>query len=122
MPIAIAEASDFTTATTGRITPALVVDRVHHLRHAVALGLGREVGDQEGDDHAADDRNQDDQRAPGRRRGEDVGVVARWPSWPVKNRLWIRPIRSRKPTAPSPVTTPTTSASSESVTRLRRRA
>ena len=43
LPIASADASDFATATTGRITPPLIVDRVHHLRHAVALRLRREV-------------------------------------------------------------------------------
>ena len=32
----------------------LVIDRVHHLGHAVAARLGCEIRDEEGDDHAAD--------------------------------------------------------------------
>ena len=43
---------------------ALVVDRVHHLGHAVALGLRREVADQEGHDDRADHRHQDDPARP----------------------------------------------------------
>ncbi len=53
----------------------LVVDRVHHLGNAVPLGLGGEIADQEGDDDAADDRRQNDERAPSARRREDIGVV-----------------------------------------------
>jgi hypothetical protein len=41
----------------------------------VAARLGSEVGHQEGDDEAAGDRHKDDQRAPGARAGELVGVV-----------------------------------------------
>ena len=54
---------------------ALVVDRVHHLRDPMALGLGRKIGHQEGHADGAQHRNQDHQRAPRRGRGEDVGVV-----------------------------------------------
>ncbi len=68
VPIAIAEASDFTTATIGRITPPLVVDRVHHLGHAVAAGLRGEVVDEERHRHAAEHRNQNDERPPRARR------------------------------------------------------
>ena len=41
----------------------------------MALGLRREIGHQEGDAERAEHRDQDDQRAPRRGRGEDVGVV-----------------------------------------------
>jgi hypothetical protein len=54
----------------------LVVDGVHHLGHAVALGFGGEILDHEGDKDAADHRNQDHQGAPRRRAGEQVRVVA----------------------------------------------
>ena len=53
----------------------LVVDGVHHLGHAVALGFGSEVADEEGNDDAADDRRQYDERAPSARRREYVGVI-----------------------------------------------
>ena len=53
----------------------LVVDRVHHLGHAVAARFRREIGDQEGDDQAADHRHQNDEGAPRARRREHVGVV-----------------------------------------------
>ena len=58
---------------------ALVVDRVHHLGHAVALRLGREIADDEGDADRADHRHQDDPRSPRGRRGEHVGVVVERP-------------------------------------------
>ena len=58
----------------------------------------------------ADHRHQDDQRPPGARRREQVGVVGEG-RWPRNSTLWIRPIRARKATAPKPVTTPTTRAS-----------
>ena len=41
----------------------------------MTLGLGRKICDQEGDADGAEHRNQDHQRAPRRRRSEDVGVV-----------------------------------------------
>ena len=65
LPIATAEASDLMTATTGRMRAAVVIDRVHHLGHAVAAGLGGEVADEKGDDDRADHRHQDDERSPG---------------------------------------------------------
>ena len=55
--------------------PLVVVDRVHHLRHAVALGLRREGLHQPDHDQAADDRRQDDERPPGIGGIEVVGVV-----------------------------------------------
>ena len=64
LPMASAEASDFATATTGRITPTLVVDGVHHLRHAVALRLRREIVDDERHADGADHRHQDDPAVP----------------------------------------------------------
>jgi hypothetical protein len=42
----------------------------------VALRFGREFRDQERDGDGADDRNEDDARAPGRGRREQVGIVA----------------------------------------------
>ena len=52
-----------------------VIDRVHHLRHAVSARFRSEIGDQEGDDQAADDRDENNKRAPRARRGEHAGVV-----------------------------------------------
>ena len=54
----------------------LVVDRVHHFGHAVALRFRREVGDQERDDEPADDRHQNDEESPRARRREYAGVVS----------------------------------------------
>ena len=53
----------------------LVEDRVHDFRHAVPACLGRKCPDQENHPHAADDGDENDQRAPRRRRRVDVGVV-----------------------------------------------
>ena len=59
-----------------RADDALAIeDCVHHLGHAMALGLWREVGDEKGDDQAADHGHEDHQPAPGLGRGEFVGVV-----------------------------------------------
>ncbi len=55
---------------------ALVVDRVHHFRHAMALRFRREGRNQEGHANRAHDRDQDDQRAPRALRREEIGVVA----------------------------------------------
>jgi hypothetical protein len=52
-----------------------VIDRVHHLGHAVSARFRREFSDQEGDDLSADDRNEDDQHAPRARRREYVRLV-----------------------------------------------
>jgi hypothetical protein len=41
----------------------------------VPLGLGREIIDQESDGDGAEDRDQNDQRAPRRGCGEYIGVV-----------------------------------------------
>ena len=41
----------------------------------MALALRGEIRDQEGHDLSADDRHQDDQRAPGTGRREHVGLV-----------------------------------------------
>ena len=54
----------------------LVVDRIHHLRHAVAPRLGGKVDDQEGDDETAYDWHQNDEWAPWARRRKDAGVVS----------------------------------------------
>ena len=54
----------------------LVVDGVHHFRHAMSARFRREIRDQESDDHAAQHGHQDHQRAPGARWRELVGVVA----------------------------------------------
>ncbi len=51
---------------------ATVVDRVHHLGDAVTLRLGCEIADDEGDADCTDDWDQNDQRTPGRRRGEQA--------------------------------------------------
>ncbi len=60
----------------------VVMDRVHHFRNPVSPSLGREVDDQERDAKRADHRNQDDERAPGARRREQIGVVGdRQPSF-----------------------------------------
>ena len=42
----------------------LVIDREHHLRHAMPLGLGREGLDQQDHDQPADHRHQNDERPP----------------------------------------------------------
>ena len=52
-----------------------IIDGIHHLGHAMTAGLRREIGDQEGDDQAADDGDQNDERAPRTRRCEYAGVV-----------------------------------------------
>ena len=44
---------------------SLVIDCIHHLRHAVAPGLGREPRDQERNGQRADHRHKDDQWPPG---------------------------------------------------------
>jgi hypothetical protein len=54
---------------------SLVVDRVHHLRHSVALGLRGKIAHQKGHADGTQHRNQDDQRSPRRRCSEHVGVV-----------------------------------------------
>ncbi len=54
---------------------AAVEDRVHHLGHAVPLGLGREALHQIDDDDAADDRRQQQEIAETARSLEEVGVV-----------------------------------------------
>ncbi len=54
---------------------AAVEDRVHHLGHAVSLGLGREALNEEDDDHPADDRREDQEIAEGAWPFEEVGVV-----------------------------------------------
>ncbi len=41
----------------------------------MAARLGGEIVDQEGDDHGADDRHQDDERPPRAQRREQIGVV-----------------------------------------------
>jgi hypothetical protein len=53
----------------------LIVDRVHHLGHAVAARFRCKGGDQKGDDQSADDRNDDDECAPRAGRREFAGVV-----------------------------------------------
>jgi hypothetical protein len=60
----------------GADDPALVVDRVHHLRHPMAFRLGRKLRHQESDADRADHGDQDDERPPGARRGKEIGVVA----------------------------------------------
>ena len=85
-----------------------VVDRVHHLGHAVAGRFRCEILYQEGHDQDAGDRDQDDQRASGARRREHVGVVV--DKAPKNATLWINPIKARKKTAPIPVITPTMTA------------
>jgi hypothetical protein len=54
LPIESAEASDLMIATCQRILPPPLVDRVHHLGHAVPFGLGREALDKEDDDRPSD--------------------------------------------------------------------
>ena len=54
---------------------AAVVDRVHHLGHAVALRLGRETAHKPDHDQPADDRRKDDERAVGCGRRWQVRVV-----------------------------------------------
>ena len=52
-----------------------VIDRIHHLGYAVSARFRRKILHQEGHDHAAGDRHQDDQSAPRARRREQIGVV-----------------------------------------------
>ena len=53
----------------------LVIDRVHHFWHAVALRLGREAAHHPQDNGPADDRGEDHQRPEWRGRRGDIGVV-----------------------------------------------
>ena len=53
----------------------VIVDRIHDLGHAVALCLGCEGADDEGHADPAYHRHEDDPRAPGRWRREQVRVV-----------------------------------------------
>jgi hypothetical protein len=55
--------------------PAIIVDRVHDLRDAVALRLWREFRDDEGDADGPDDRHQDHPRPPRVERREQAAVV-----------------------------------------------
>ena len=55
---------------------AAVEDRVHHLGHAVSLGLGREPLHQKDDDQTADDRGEKQEIAEPARSLENIGVVA----------------------------------------------
>jgi hypothetical protein len=53
-----------------------VIDRVHHLGHAVAFRFRREVGDDERNAEAADHRHQNNERAPRMGRREDARIVS----------------------------------------------
>ena len=54
---------------------AVVVDGVDHFGDAASLGFRGEVLHQVGDAGGPGNRNQDDQRSPGARRGVDIGIV-----------------------------------------------
>ena len=70
-----AEASDLITATTAGSCPPCSRSRPSPPGTPWPRASGREICHQEGDDQAADDRNQDDERRPTGSAGEDVGVV-----------------------------------------------
>jgi len=90
----------------------VVIDCVHHFRHAVAPRFRCESLYQPGDTNPADDRHENNQRSPRTGRRVDVGFVKK-EIFPRKNRLWRNAIIPRKTHAPHPPTNPISIASSQ---------
>ena len=75
LPMESAEASDLMTATIGPNDAVVVIDGVHHFRHAVSLCLRGKLSHQERNSRRPHHRDENHPDSPRTGRGMQVGVV-----------------------------------------------